>query len=289
MLARFDDYAVGKDNDLTDEEIVNFALFADCNNPKLISKFREAMISQFEMTDLGLMSYFLGIVVHQLDGGIFISQRKYASDILKKFKMDVAKPMMTLVEEILKLTKDGTGDFVDATYFRTLVVALSTAEEKYMAATSSATQALWLRRMLGFLQHKQDGPTKIFCDSLSAIELTKNSIFHGRSKHIDIKYHFIREFVQQQKIVIDYCRSEDQVADILIKLLKLERFMKLKKMLSMVKFEELSLREAMNIQYVTTDKRCHETANMGRDSMTLLYLLIEKPELQSIGCSLSSI
>ena len=71
------------------------------NNPKLISEFREAMISQFEMTDLGLMSYFLGIEVHQLDGGIFISQRKYASDILKKFKMDVAKPMMTPVEEKL--------------------------------------------------------------------------------------------------------------------------------------------------------------------------------------------
>ncbi|XP_071933176.1 uncharacterized mitochondrial protein AtMg00810-like [Coffea arabica] len=135
------------------------------------------MISQFEMTDLGLMSYFLGIEVHQLDDGIFISQRKYASDILKKFKMDMAKPMMTLVEEKLKLTKDGTGDFVDATYFRRLVgslsdwagdtiqrrstsgyafslgssvfswfskkqqvVALSTAEAEYMAATSSATQ-----------------------------------------------------------------------------------------------------------------------------------------------------
>ena len=100
------------------------------NNPKLISEFREAMISQFEMTDLGLMSYFLGIEVHQLDDGIFISQRKYASDILKKFKMDVTKPMITPIEEKLKLTKDGTGDFVDATYFRRLVGSL-----RYLTST----------------------------------------------------------------------------------------------------------------------------------------------------------
>ena len=125
------------------------------------------------------------------------------------------------------------------------VVALSTAEAEYMAATSSATQALWLRKMLGFLQHKQDGPTKIFCDSMSAIDLTKNLVFHGRSKYIDIKYHFIRELVREQEIAIDYCRSEDQVADILTKPLKLEMFMKLKKMLGMVKFEDLDLREAM--------------------------------------------
>lgn len=125
------------------------------------------------------------------------------------------------------------------------MVALSTAEAEYMAAASSATQALWLRRMLEFLQHKQDGPTKIFCDNMSTIELTKNPVFHGRSKHIDIKYHFIRELVQDQEIIVDYCRSEDQIADILTKPLKLEVFMKLKKLLGMVKFEDLDLREAM--------------------------------------------
>lgn len=74
------------------------------------------MISEFEMTDLGLMSYFLGIEVSQVNGGIFISQKKYAGDILKKFKMDFANPIKTPVEEKLKLTKEGTGEFVDPTY-----------------------------------------------------------------------------------------------------------------------------------------------------------------------------
>lgn len=125
------------------------------------------------------------------------------------------------------------------------VIALSTAEAEYIAAANSATQVLWLRRILGVLQHKQVGPTTIYCDSKSAIELSKNPVLHGRSKHIDIKYHFIRELVREKVIEVDYCRTEDQVADIFTKALKMETFVKLKKMLGMSKFEELGLREAL--------------------------------------------
>uniref|UniRef100_M1A7P8 Copia-type reverse transcriptase n=1 Tax=Solanum tuberosum TaxID=4113 RepID=M1A7P8_SOLTU len=99
--------------------------------------------------------------------------------------------------------------------------------------------------MIGFLQHKQDSPTKIFFDSKSAIALTKNSIFHGHSKHIDIKWHFIRDLVQDKEIMVEYCKTEEQVVDIFTKPLKLELFIKLKKMLGMVTFEDLGLREAM--------------------------------------------
>ena len=53
------------------------------------------MIKQFEMTYMGLMSYFLGIEVFQFNSGIFISQKKYASDIIKKFKLDAVKPILT--------------------------------------------------------------------------------------------------------------------------------------------------------------------------------------------------
>ena len=102
---------------------VDDLIFTD-NNPKLISEFRKAMINQFEMTDLELMPYFFSIEICQLHGEIFISQRKFAGYSLKKFKMDVVKPMMTPVKEKLKLTKDGTGDFVDATYFKRLIGSL---------------------------------------------------------------------------------------------------------------------------------------------------------------------
>ena len=94
------------------------------NNPKVISKFKEAMISHFAMIDLGLISYFLGIEVSQTNHGIFITQKKYAGDILKSFKMDTAKSMLTSAEEKLKLVKDRGGEFVDATNFRRLVGSL---------------------------------------------------------------------------------------------------------------------------------------------------------------------
>ncbi|KAL3508858.1 hypothetical protein ACH5RR_028259 [Cinchona calisaya] len=100
------------------------------NNVKLFSEFREVMISHFEMTDLGLMSSFFCIEVCQMDCGIFIFQKKYAGDILKKFKMDTTKLIMTPIKEKLKLTKDGIGDFVDTTYFRRLVGSL-----KYLTST----------------------------------------------------------------------------------------------------------------------------------------------------------
>ena len=79
----------------------------------MIVEFREAMIRCFEMTDLGLMSYFLGIKVVQQKDGIFISQKKYASDILKKFKMEHSKPISTPIEEKLKLTRESDGKRVD--------------------------------------------------------------------------------------------------------------------------------------------------------------------------------
>ncbi|XP_071916119.1 secreted RxLR effector protein 161-like [Coffea arabica] len=87
----------------------------------MVAKFRKIMTKQFEMTNMELMSYFLGIEVFQFDSGIFISQKKYASDILKKFKMDTTKPIMTPVEEKLRLTKEGVGRYVNPTYFKGLV------------------------------------------------------------------------------------------------------------------------------------------------------------------------
>ena len=78
-----------------------------------------------------------------------------------------------------------------------------------MACTYSAAQALWLGRMLEFLWHKQINPTKIYCDSKSFIELSKNPVFHGRNKHIDIKFYLISELAQDQEITIEYCKNKD--------------------------------------------------------------------------------
>ena len=75
------------------------------SNLKMIAKFRETMVKHFEMIDLGLMSYFLGIKVVQTNGGVFISQKKYAIDILKKFQIKNSKPVSTPIEQKLKLIR----------------------------------------------------------------------------------------------------------------------------------------------------------------------------------------
>ena len=124
------------------------------------------------------------------------------------------------------------------------MVALSTTEAEYIAAGSGATQAVWLRRMLSELKHQHDASTVIYWDYKSTISLTKNPVYHGKSKHIDIKFHFIRDLVKDKEIVIEYCRSEEQVADIFMKPLKVDNFQKLKKSLGMMSYEELGLRGA---------------------------------------------
>ncbi|XP_074356626.1 secreted RxLR effector protein 161-like [Apium graveolens] len=108
------------------------------------------------------------------------------------------------------------------------IVNLSTTEAEFIAATACACQAIWLRRILEELQVKQVKATTIFCDNNSAIKLSRNPVLHGRSKHIDVKYYFLRYLSNDGTIELVYCRTEDQVADIQTKPLKVATFVKLR-------------------------------------------------------------
>ncbi|KAG9444893.1 hypothetical protein H6P81_016233 [Aristolochia fimbriata] len=263
----------------------------------MIQEFREAMVRDFAMADMGLMSYFLGLEVVQSQEGIFVSQQKYARDILKRFNMLDCNSVRTPMEERIKLTKEGSGEelsvgmvsrfmekprqshlqsakrilryikdsfklvgYTDSDwagddgdrrstfgYVFTLgsgffswsskkqqVVALSSTEAEYIAAAYCATQAVWLRQLLEEMYHKQDGPTPGRCDNRLAIALSKNPVFHGRSKHIDIKYHYIRDLVTKEELMLEFYKTHDQVADIFTKPLKAEQFLRFKKVLGMV-------------------------------------------------------
>lgn len=79
-------------------------------------------------------------------------------------------------------------------------MALSTAEAEYIALASTAQELLWLQQLLAGLQKEPAKPMIIFEDNQSAISMAKNPQFHGRSKHIAIKYHFIREQVSSGKV-----------------------------------------------------------------------------------------
>lgn len=72
-------------------------------------------------------------------------------------------------------------------------VALSSTEGEYIASTTATCQAIWLRRILEDLGFIQREATTLFCDNKSTINLSKNPIIHNRSKHIELKHHFIRE------------------------------------------------------------------------------------------------
>jgi hypothetical protein len=114
------------------------------------------------------------------------------------------------------------------------VIALSTCEAEYIAAATAACQAIWLHRLLADMSGKGGRPTTIFIDNKSAIQLCKNLVFHDRSKHIEVRYHFIRECVEAGKICAEHISTGDQLADILTKPLARVRFQELRTRLGMV-------------------------------------------------------
>ncbi|KAG6487976.1 hypothetical protein ZIOFF_056734 [Zingiber officinale] len=92
-------------------------------------------------------------------------------------------------------------------------VSLSSAEAEYIAVTDAACEAVWLRRILSDVEQKQEAPTTIFCDNNSTIAMTKNPVFHARTKHIELRHHFIRDFVSDKKIQLKFINTNEQLAD----------------------------------------------------------------------------
>ncbi|PON76175.1 hypothetical protein PanWU01x14_035930 [Parasponia andersonii] len=84
------------------------------------------------------------------------------------------------------------------------IITLSTCEAEYVAATSYISHAIWLRRLLKELNIPQKEPTEICIDNKSVIALAKNPVFHDRSKHIDTRYHYIRECVANKEVQLEY-------------------------------------------------------------------------------------
>ncbi|CAJ2652309.1 unnamed protein product [Trifolium pratense] len=116
-------------------------------------------------------------------------------------------------------------------------VSLSTAEAEYIAAGSSCSQLLWTRQMLKEYSVEQDVMT-LYCDNLSAINIFSNPIQHSRTKHIDIRHHFIRELVEEGIVTLEHISSEEQLADIFMKALDANQFEKLRGKLGICLFED---------------------------------------------------
>lgn len=96
-------------------------------------------------------------------------------------------------------------------------VALSTAEAEYMAMASASQEALWLRQLQAELHQSEEEALTINCDNQSAIRLASTDCYKPRTKHIDIRFHFLREYVIKSVIKFEYVQGCEMVADNLTK------------------------------------------------------------------------
>ena len=102
-------------------------------------------------------------------------------------------------------------------------IAFSTAEAEYVAVGACCAQVLWMKHTLLDYDLQYDH-IKIFCDNTSTIHMTKNANQHSKIKHIEIRYHFLRDHDEKGDIEIDYFSTDFQLADIFTKLLNFNRF-----------------------------------------------------------------
>ena len=107
-------------------------------------------------------------------------------------------------------------------------VSLSTAEAEYIAAGSYCTQLLWMKKLLDDYGIPQDTMC-VFCDNTSAINLSKNPVQYSKSKHIEIRYHFIRDLVEERVVCLEFIHTNNQKVDIFTKPLDGPRFESLRK------------------------------------------------------------
>jgi hypothetical protein len=136
-------------------------------------------------------------------------------------------------------------------------VSLSTTESEYQASSECVKNLLWIQRLLKEIIHF-DGVTELQMDNQSAIQLIKNPVYHKRSKHIDVRFHFIRERFEQGLFKLTYCPSAEQLADVFTK--------------PLVKNKFLAARLAIGIREETTNNR----QDAAIDNIELNYIELEK-------------
>ncbi|GJY21985.1 retrovirus-related pol polyprotein from transposon TNT 1-94 [Tanacetum coccineum] len=198
--------------------------FVDPENPNHVYKLKKAL-------------YSLKQVPRACPRGIFLNQSKYALESLKKYGMETSEPADTLMAEKSKLDEDPQGNAVDPTRYRrmlgTFMYLTSNADHADCQDTRKTTsgsmqllgccaQILWMRSQLtdyGLVFNK----IHLYRDNKSAIALCCNNVQHSRSKHIDIRHHFIKEQVENRVVELYFVRTEYQLADIFTKPLARER------------------------------------------------------------------
>lgn len=114
------------------------------------------------------------------------------------------------------------------------IIAFSSCEAKYIVAATAACQGVWLNRLLGGLKCTIPCKVKLLVDNKSAINLCKNLVHYDRSKHIDTRFHFIRECVKDGKVLVAHVSTNEQLADIRMKALGHTKFIEIRQKLGVI-------------------------------------------------------
>ncbi|GKA67669.1 retrovirus-related pol polyprotein from transposon TNT 1-94 [Tanacetum coccineum] len=213
---------------------VDDIIFAS-TTPELCDQFSKIMCSKFKMSMMGKISFFLGLQISQSPRGIFLNQSKYALESLKKYGMESSDPVDTPMVEKSKLDEDTQGKAIDPTHYRGMIDTLMyltasrpdlTFDDSSIALTAYAnadhTGCQDTRRSTsGCMQLL--GDRLVSWLSKSSIALCCNNVQHSRSKHIDIRFHFIKEQVENGVVELYFVNTEYQLADIFTKALCRER------------------------------------------------------------------
>jgi len=106
-------------------------------------------------------------------------------------------------------------------------VAISSCEAEYMALKKAAKELIWLKALFQQLKPLNSIiADTLYCDNKSAIDLSKNPEYHARTKHIDIQYHFIRDYIEKEIFKLKYINTKEQLANALTKTLNINDFRK---------------------------------------------------------------
>nr|GEU45002.1 hypothetical protein [Tanacetum cinerariifolium] len=204
---------------------VDDIIFAS-TDPKACDIFSNEMSLKFQMSMMGQMSFFFGLHVSQSPEGIFINQSKFALEILKKLRMDLCDSVNTPMVDRLKLdegpldTAMALTAYADVDHVGCQDTRRSTSESAQFLGDKLI---LWMRSQLTDYDFDFN-KIPMYCYNRSAIALCCNNIQHFRSKHIDIRHHFIREQVERGVVELYFMTTNYQLADRFTKALPRQRF-----------------------------------------------------------------
>ena len=113
-------------------------------------------------------------------------------------------------------------------------MSLSITEAEYISLVACCTQVLWMKQTLKYVHVEYDQLIPIFCDNISAVSISKNLVMHSKTKHIPIKYHFVKERVAENIVKLEYVDTNEKIVNIFMKPLPKETFACLRRKLGIV-------------------------------------------------------